>query len=119
MEKRYVNGSNNGEYHTFDKNNSITIDGDLTYSATSWQVAEADPLDVLVVLYREKFGSDKKIGSYTIPSPDAESEEVTTLFKDFSKKLGTADKKSGKYYLEFSKPQDDGWDITGSGKLSN
>lgn len=40
---------------------------------------------------------------------------ILTLSKPFTKKLGTADD----YYLVFSKVEGDGWNITGSGGLSD
>lgn len=117
MKYRYVSGKSNDEYHRFDEDDSITINGDLNYSATSWQVAEIDPNNITVVLYRDKAGSDKKIGSYTISSPD--SNGSTSLSKSFNKKLGTADTTSDDYYLVFFKTEDEGWDVSGSGGLSD
>lgn len=119
MNRRYVSGKSNGEYHNFDEDSNITIDGNLTYNSTSWQVAETDPLNITVVLYRDKVGRDKKIGSYRISSPDAEGDDVPTLSKSFTKKLGTSDEDSDDYYLVFSKVEDDNWNITGAGDLSD
>lgn len=43
----------------------------------------------------------------------------TTIDNSPSGKIGTADKKSSKYYLQIFKVEDDGHNIQGKGTLSN
>lgn len=114
---RYLNGGDNGIYYSFDKGDSISIDGYLNYYAGS-QLASPNPSDITVVLYREKWGSDKKIGSFTISSPDGNGN--VWLSKDFSGYFGTADASSSRYYLVFFKDSGiDYWEVSGSGELSD
>lgn len=104
MERRYVNGADNGQYHTLNEG-AVYIEGSVSSPSGP---ADSTPYDVYVTLYREKFGSDVSCG-------DTKLGHNT----DFDTFLGTADKESDKYYLVFYKADDDEWDTTGIGTVTN
>lgn len=113
---RYLSGGDNGIYYTFDAGDQISMSGHFTYISENAN-STPKPSNITVVLYRERWGTDKKIGSFTVSSPDADGNAVLT--KDFSGSFGTADADSSKYYLVFYKNSGiDYWTVSGSGDLT-
>lgn len=114
---RYLNGGDNGVYYTFNEDDEIRISGYFDYYAGT-QLASTNPSDITVVLYREKWGPDKQIGSFTVSAPESDGE--VQLTQNFSSIFGTADANSSRYYLVFYKNSGiDYWTVSGSGELSD
>lgn len=106
LDHRVVDGSDNGTYHSLDKGTAYIDGGHYEYLTDKGALSTYN--NITYVLYRSRFGPDKSCGSiecdyYTNPSG----------------KIGTADEKSSKYYLQIYKVEDDGHNIKGSGTIYN
>lgn len=106
MNYRLADGKDNGQYHTLDKGN-VDIDGTLIETSTD-QGALKTYNDVCYVLFRDCLGPDKECGKM-----------VCKNLQNPSGRIGLADQKSSKYYLQVYKVEDDGHNIAGSGTLYN
>ena len=89
------------------KKGNVDIDGTLIETSTD-QGALKTYNDVYYVLFRDCLGPDKECGKM-----------VCKKLQNPSGRIGLADQKSSKYYLQVYKVEDDGHNIAGSGTLYN
>lgn len=107
MKQRLVSGKDNGMYHNLSKG-TVYIKGTQKNVRIDGQ-ATLQPNNVYYSLLRDKVGPDKKCGTINVKGTDT----------SISKKLGVADTKSNKYYLQIYKAEVDKWKTTGEGKVYN
>lgn len=103
---RVVDGKENGEYHTLNAGTVYISGTHEVYSVDAGVITGTAPL--YYVLLKDQVGPDVNCGSIQC-----------SISESPSGVLGTADKDSSKYYLQVYKVEDDGYNITGSGKIYN
>lgn len=110
MNRRYVDGDENGQYHVLRKG-SVYIKGTVTSIKQNNNYGGSKPNPLFIGLYRSKTGPDAFCGEVKLGS----SSKINIT----ERKLGTADKTSGKYYLIAYKVEQDYWTTKGDGKVYN
>lgn len=106
MNYRVVDGKENDTYHSLNKGDVYISGSHYEYSTDKGAVSSH--YDIHYVLLRDRFGPDLNCGSITC-----------TYNENPSGKIGKADKKSSKYYIQVYKVEDDGHNIKGSGTVYN
>lgn len=108
MNNRYVDGDSNGEYHVLRAGN-VYIKG--TVVSTKQKNGSTKPNPLFVGLYRSKTGPDSFCGEIKLGN--------SSTINIAERKLGDADKTSGKYYLIAYKVEVDHWTTKANGKVYN
>lgn len=107
LDNRVVDGSTTGSYHVLDTGAAYISGSHYVYSTDSNKLSTQNTLYYSLV--REVTGPDVVYGTVSYSAGQSPNGE----------RIGTADVKSGRYYLQIFKLEDDGYNIKGSGAIYN
>lgn len=102
MNNRYVNGGDNDVYYNL-KSGRLQISGYVDVVSKD-KGADPNPQDILIVVYKKVTGPDDVVRSFKV-----------SVNQQFYMDLGEIS--SGEYYIEASKPKDDGHNIKAKGEF--
>lgn len=109
MDYTYVNGADNGIFHSMTSGN-MYLNGDIwAYSQDYGHTSS--PNTVYVDVYESVFGPDRRVGG-------ASATPSSTLYNEVAVYSSMGSQNAGTYYIVTYKNSDDGWNIQGNGTIN-